>query len=107
MPHTATILRAAGKNDKFNKNQQVKDWDNATPTPTTGFFQPFAGQENEIGGDVQIGDGVIYLPLSADVTGSDRITVLGDTYEVVGPPERWDTGSILDHQRARLKLIQR
>lgn len=104
-PHDVTVLNA-GVVGTDRYNNPVLDWENATPTAEKGFVQPRAGSEDTVGGDFQIGDAVVYLEPSTVVTGRSRVKALGRTWEVVGPPEAWSTGSPLDHVRAVLRHVQ-
>lgn len=102
MPHTVTILRAETVQDRYG-NQRADSWVAAAISPA--FMQPRQGSEDTSIGDVQVGDGVCYLPLAAEVTGRDRLEHNGIGWDIVGPPDRWETGSTLDHQRVVLRRV--
>jgi hypothetical protein len=107
LPHTVTVITPRRITDDEYGNTEVPRWDPPAATrETKGMFQPRVGQENEAGGDIQIGDGVLYLPAGDPVNGSERVQVLGSTWEVIGPPEIWSTGSLLDHVRATLRRVE-
>lgn len=92
LPHgeTVTRIRAPVTTDRYGN--EVRDWPHATstPYPGCGIAQGAAGTETVTADrDVVITDLVVYMPISTDVTASDRLEVRGHTYEIVGTPFAW------------------
>jgi hypothetical protein len=102
-----TILSAARGDDDYGPG--AADWDNPSSYDTTARLQPAGGNESLINTDVQQGDLLCYLPPGTPVTGRDRMVYDEDTYEVIGPAQRWRapwSGSE-HHVRVLLRLVQR
>lgn len=62
----------------------------ATSTETTTcWLHQTARSELTVNANVQAQTWTIYLPPDVTLTGSDRLTVAGATYELDGPPHAW------------------
>lgn len=59
------------------------------------------GTENRIGRDEQLSDWVAKVPHGTDITGRDQLIVEGKTYEVIGPPDEFET-----HLRLQLRYVE-
>jgi hypothetical protein len=40
--------------------------------------------------------GTVYAPPAADVTATDAVTVRGTRYQVVGEPQQWPAGTVIN-----------
>lgn len=103
-PHIVTIV-VPGEQIDANNNHRP-DWVNpASTVASPGFMQPQTGSEVTTGRNTQIGDWVVFLPAGTAIDGTRRVLWKGRTFEVIGPPAVWDTGSSLDHVQAQLREI--
>lgn len=99
-PHTVTIYTAAGG---------VDDYGNPTPSAFTsatalGDYQPVTTDETRDGISAVDSDEVtFFFPDGTTVASSARLAVDGNTYEVMGPAVRRNTGSRLDYVRIRAR----
>jgi hypothetical protein len=70
----------------------VDDYNNPIPTVTTAAVKCWVEQsqadDNTVDTDQQSETFRLYLPPTAAIDGTDRLTVAGSTYEIVGPPWR-------------------
>lgn len=94
---TVIVQRAARVVDH---NVLVVDWSQTpTETPVEGCsFQPASGVEDINHRTAVSGPAQVFMPAGTDITGLDRVKFDGDTYEVVGKPQKWRSPSgNLDH----------
>lgn len=103
LPHSVTWQQPGSRTDGYGT--AAADWTDPTETTIAGYMQPLSGQENTDGRDAQVGDWVLYT-LEQAVSGADRIVWAGDTYEVIGPPARFDTPRGFHHIEARLRIVE-
>lgn len=103
LPHTVTWQQPGTRTDGYGNT--TADWTGATETALRGFMQPLSGQENTDARDAQIGDWVLFTDEPA-ISGADRIVWAGDTYEVIGPPARFDDLGGFHHIEARLRIVE-
>lgn len=97
---SVTRLRASTTTDHGNT---IPDWTSPSSTAITGCsVQPGTTVEDLSHRDGVLIEWIVYAPSGTDVLASDRIQYGGNTYEVVGEPDRFQTG-ILDHVAFRLK----
>jgi hypothetical protein len=105
-PHVVTILTPSSADVTTDTyGNQVTSWDAVNPVVVQGFFQPRPGDEVVNMANYQIGDAVLFAPASTVITGDSRVVAQGQTFEVQGPPEIWQTASPLDHVRAVLRVV--
>lgn len=92
---TITRERPAFVRDSYGNT--VADWSNPTTLPIGGcLFAPGAGQEVLTNRDgVQLA-GTVYAPAATDVTATDAVTVRGTRYQVVGEPQQWPGGTVIN-----------
>ncbi|MET7867981.1 hypothetical protein [Micromonospora taraxaci] len=90
-PHgeTVAVLRAGLVDDGYGN--QVRDWENATPTPYAGCAVAQNGRDESLTGDrnAVASDLVVFMPFGADVVATDRLEIRGRSHEVVGEPFAW------------------
>lgn len=103
MPHTVEIQRAVSEPDRYG-TLVATTWE--TIATVAGFVQPRGSEEDTDEAEIQITTGRCFLPPGTDVKGSDRILALSRTWEVVGPPDNWQVGLLLDHVRANIRVIE-
>lgn len=65
----------------------------ATTTTERGLIQETQSTEVTVGRDTVVTDKVVLLPVGSTVTSQSRVVANGKTYEVVGDPAVYDTGS--------------
>lgn len=61
-----------------------------TPVATTCFLHQTGANERTAGVNTQEQTFTIYLPPGVSIDANDRITADGNTFEVIGPPARWN-----------------
>lgn len=88
-PHTIVRLRAATKTDGYGT---ALDWANPAELPIEGCsWQPTTGQESTDGREARVERAVVWAPLDADVSGTDRLRHgSGPDWHVDGEPQAWD-----------------
>jgi hypothetical protein len=69
--------------------------DGTTTTDVQGYLEPRSEPRQGSGEDLSdrgtlIGDWRLFLPEGTDITGWDRVTYLGHTFDVLGPPKPFD-----------------
>ncbi|MEU7771227.1 hypothetical protein AB0C44_07865 [Micromonospora taraxaci] len=86
---TVTVLRAVLVEDEYEN--QVRDWENATPTPYAGCAVAQNGRDESLTGDRNViaSDLIVFMPFGADVLATDRLEIRGRAYEVVGATFAW------------------
>lgn len=88
---TVTRLRAGTVTDPYS-NEASEDWTSPTslaietlaPAEPRPSGEPLEDARNSV-----VSGFTLYLPTDADVTARDRMTVRGDTYDVLGDPALW------------------
>lgn len=81
----------------------IDGWTSPTNTTERGLIQQTQSTEISVGRDTVVSDLVVLLPVDSVVTAYSRIISGGITYEVVGVPAVYDTGSPgLRHTEAHL-----
>lgn len=103
-----TITRyRAGRVDDHGLNVPDPDPANAVALTISGCsFQPGVGAEDTTNRDADQTIGVLYLPPGADIRDGDTVTVPGypARLRLVGEPQRWATGLVLDHVVANVSI---
>ena len=82
--HDVTIITPGTTTGRYG--DAVKDWTTATSTPAKGWVARTGQQEVNDGREAQVSEWKCFLPADAAVTGHDRVTWDGITFEVDGPP---------------------
>lgn len=101
MQQSVTRLRASRVPD--DRGNQVDDWSTPTTVAIPGCsVQPGVTSEDRLNRDTTLIAYTVIAPAGIDVLSTDRIVYSGQTYEIDGEPERWETG-ILDHTTLYLK----
>jgi hypothetical protein len=95
-----TVTRERPDFSRDSYGNTVADWSNPGLLPIAGcLFAPGAGQEVLTNRDgVQLA-GTVYAPPAADVTASDAVTVRGVRYAVVGEPQQWAAGTVINLEK--------
>jgi len=82
---TGTLTHVA-----VDEDAERDDYNNPIPTTTTStvecWIEQASASESTVDTAFQAEDYRIYLEAGTVVSGADRLTVLGVTYEIVGPP---------------------
>lgn len=81
--HDVTILTAPTTTDA--RNDAVKDWANATSATIKGWVSQRSGIEDHDQREAQVSTWILYLHPEASITGANRVTWAGITFEVDGP----------------------
>lgn len=103
LPHRPAVKRAPLVAD--DRGNQVRDWPNAvTSSMPAAWIQPVSSDELNLNQDRTVSRWQIFLEPAADVLSTDRITWEGDTYQVDGDIQSWDTGQP-HHQEGFLLLV--
>lgn len=106
-PTTVTVLRAPLTTD--GKGNQISDWANATSTTTPAWLQPVesdaASFEKILNQDRIVSRWRLFLPATADVLATDRITYGADTMFVDGEVQTWSNSVAAHHQEAYLRKV--
>lgn len=91
-PHgeTVTVLTAGTVSDPYS-GEDVANWDTPTEVDVPGVaVEPRPSQEPTQDARNAVTSGfTLYMPVTADVTAASRVTVRGDTYDVLGEPAAW------------------
>jgi hypothetical protein len=101
-PHSVTVIRAPLVAD--GKGNQRRDWSAATSTTTPAWVQPVSSDEQNLNQERVVSRWRIFLPPTADVTATDRLTHGAVTYQVDGEVQTWDSGSGSAHHREAMLL---
>lgn len=97
--------------DVVNPGSTTDDYGDVTPSWTTGattttergLIQQTQSTEVTVGRDTIVSDLLVILPVGSAVRSHSRVVQSGKTYEVVGTPTVFDTGSPgVRHTEARL-----
>lgn len=102
LPHVVIWVRPGTRSDGYG--QPTVDWTDTTTTEVRGYMQPVSQREITDGRAAQIGDWLL-LTNELEITGADRITWGGDTFEVIGPPARWDSPRGPHHAELLLRRV--
>lgn len=81
IPATLTTVAMTGDVDEMNRPTET-----TTTVATKCYFQAKDSSEVTAGQMVGTARFTVWLPACVDVTGADRLDVLGATYELDGPP---------------------
>jgi head-tail adaptor len=68
---------------------RVRDWPNASRTPSPASVQPSSSSESKSRGDRVETTLRVFLPPGTDVVATDRIEWHGTVYDIHGEPMRW------------------
>lgn len=102
-PHIVAVKRAPLVAD--GKGNQIRDWTTATTSSSPyAYVQPVSSDENDLNQDRIVSRWRIFLPSAADVLATDRIVFDGETYQIDGEVQTWDTGRP-HHAEAYLKKV--
>lgn len=102
LSQTVTILhQIVSAEDEYGAT--VKTWGN--PTTHRGRLSSQTPREITDGRDTLIADWVLYLLPDASITGRDRVTVNGVTFQVIGPPALLETPVQSSHIKANLRAV--
>jgi hypothetical protein len=86
MTRTATITRRAQTGAVGRTNTPT--WVDADPVEVSCYFEQSGATEVVVGRQTQIVDATLVLPAGTELDASDRVSIDGDTYEVIGTPSR-------------------
>lgn len=104
LPHTVTIQVATTAANRYGDAERSF----AAPVTRTAnaFVQPVYGTEqNTVEGDTLTGQ-YFMITDDAELSGYDQVIWEGNTYQVVGPPNRWDIPTTgFHHLEAQLRLV--
>lgn len=83
---TVVVLRTDLVKDRYGG--ESRDWDNPiTVATTTGWLSPMSSQkEDNVEREQAEAETWLYLPTGTDIEPTDRCTVDGTFYQVLGPP---------------------
>lgn len=99
-PHTITVHTAGTGVDEYG-NEVPSAFTSAT---ARGDYQPVNVDELRDGfGAVELDEVRFMFPAGTVIARQDRLTVDGDTFEVIGDPDVRSTGSRLDYVRVRAR----
>ena len=101
IPATLTTVTKSDERDDMNRPIEATD-----TTTTRCYLDPQNSTETTDGRVVGTGRFVGYLPACVDVTGADRLDVLGATYEIDGPPEPYIHPMTCERVAWKLNLIR-
>lgn len=89
---SVTRLRAPLVEDEYHN--EVQDWSGASPLTITGcLVQPLSSSEYTIEREAITTRWRLFAPTGSDVKATDRVVWRGDTFEVEGDPQTWDSPS--------------
>lgn len=101
MQQSVTRLRPTFTRDSHGNDSE--DWSDPASLLIPGCsVQPGVTSEDRQNRDTTLIAFTVIAPAGIDVLSTDRIVYSGNTYEIDGEPERWETG-ILDHTNLYLK----
>lgn len=104
MVHDVTIVHAGTSTDRYGNI--VKDWSTATTKVSKGWITQTAASEDVTDREAEIGTWTLFLPAETVVTGRDRVTWDGLTFEVVAPPRKAWTPRGEHHIEAQLRIVE-
>jgi hypothetical protein len=81
--HDVTILTPGSDTSRYGDT--VKDWSTATSTTVKGWVSQRNAAEDRDHREAQISGWVLFLHSDTTITGFDRVTWSGITFEVDGP----------------------
>lgn len=81
--HDVTILTPGYDTNRYGDEE--KDWTEATSATVKGWVSQRSGIEDRDHREAQASEWVLFLHTSATITGFDRVTWAGITFEVDGP----------------------
>lgn len=81
--HDVTILTAAEEIDRYGNT--VKDWTAATSVVTKGWVSQRTQTEERERREAQVSDWILFLEPDETITGENRVSWAGITFEVDGP----------------------
>lgn len=103
LAHDVTILTPGSEPDRYGGT--VKDWATATETTVKGWVAQQSRSEVLDGREAQVSTWVLFLHPDATITGQDRVTWEGLTFEVDGPANpAWRPGG-LHHYEVPLRVV--
>lgn len=85
---------------------ETRDWANATSVDYPAEVQPVSSTEDVVNQQRTETRWRVFLPASADLEATDRITWDGDTFEVDGEVERHKARGRLHHVEAVLLRVE-
>lgn len=97
--HPVTRLRPALVDD--GHGGQVPDWADLDEQPVGAFLYAPGAPVEQFGNrehGVQVA-GTLYGPAGADVTAGDAVQFTSGRFRVVGEPQRWRPGTVLEIER--------
>lgn len=101
--HSVTILNPTTRTDRYSAT--VEDWDSPTSTTVLGWIaRSSESEDRNAEHDTLVSTCTLRLPAGTSITGRSRVTYGGDTFCVVGEPNRAPTPSGEHHVRCRLTL---
>lgn len=110
---TVTVLTAATKTDDYTEDPE-DDWSQppATMQNVDGEVQPLSSDEAVLTSSTVVSRWRAYLDATAQdgtatvVTADNRLRFNGTDYEIVGKPDEWRVGGMVDHYEVLLKLVE-
>ena len=103
-PHTISVIRAPLVSD--GKGNLIRSWTTAVAHDEVAWVQPVSSSEQTLNQDRVVSRWRVFLPVSADVTSTDRLQHSGDTYQVDGEVQMWDTATGPHHAEAYLLKVK-
>jgi hypothetical protein len=101
-PHTVTVIQPAGR-DEWGDTQTGDQ----TATVSGCFWQPRGSQEETQGQrDLVTADAIVFMPPTADIRPTSRVTFGGVTYEVHGQPDLHYTPAGPHHYEVSLVQVR-
>jgi hypothetical protein len=103
-PHTLTVITPTIATDRYSNETLSYDVPPATSRTIGGFMQPNVSTENTVDRSAVTYAYVVYTNDSLDAR--DRVIWEGHTFEVDGPPRRWDTPAGAHHYETYLRVTE-
>lgn len=87
---TVQVITAGTTTDPYS-GEPTDDWDTATSVDVTGVaVEPRPSGEPLQDARNQVTSGfTLYMPAGTAITAQNRVTVRGETYDVLGEPAEW------------------
>jgi hypothetical protein len=101
--HDVVILTAGTTIDRYGN--ELQSWSTATSVSARGWITQMPGSEQLLNRDAQIAEWSLSVPAGTPITGHERVTWEGITFEVAGPPQRAWTPRGEHHVVAQLQVI--
>lgn len=103
-PHEIVVVTPAVVEDRYHAQTLTYDIPPATQRTIRAFMQPSATQEDMVDRNALTYAYTVYTTEALEAR--DRVTFDGHTYEVDGPPRRWDAFMGAHHYEALLRVTE-